>query len=110
MLRGIPNIAARPVFWSTLSTIIVSVRRLQRPGPSSLPMSSRFSRPSLAHFGPGVGEGVGVGVGVGTGVAVGPGVGVAVGTGVAVAAASPSSSKLGSGISNPSSPLDDTNI
>ena len=46
----------------------MSVRRLQRSGPASLPMSSRLSRPSFAQAGTGLGVGVGFGrggVGVG---------------------------------------------
>ena len=77
MLRGMPNNAARAVATSTLSTIMVSLRSCQRPGPASLPMSSRFSRPSAAQGGTGIGVGVGsggtswVGSGVPIGVAVG---------------------------------------
>src|SRR3990172_8722754 len=65
MLRGTPKRAARAVRTSTESTIIVSVRRLQRPGPASLPMRSRFSRPSAAQSGTGLGGGSGGRVGGG---------------------------------------------
>ena len=61
MLRGIEKSAALPLATSTLSTIIVSVRRLQRPGPASAPTSRRSSLPSTN--GSGTGSGVGLGVG-----------------------------------------------
>jgi hypothetical protein len=78
-----------------LSTIIESVRRLQRSGPASLPIRRTFSRPSSAHGGSGAGEGVGIGLGEGVsdGVADGDGDLAAVGEG--------SGSKLGSGIDHP---------
>ena len=65
MLRGMEKSAASPLLTSTLSTMSVSVRRLQRPGPASPPTSSTSSRPSVNGPGRGVGEGVGVGSVVG---------------------------------------------
>src|ERR1035437_4532376 len=56
-LRGMPYMTERPEAISTSSRIIVSVRRLQRPTPSSTPTSRTLSFPSAAHsvggvFGP----------------------------------------------------------
>ena len=45
-----PKNAAWPELMSTLRTRIVSVRRLHRSGPASLPRRSRFNRPSFAQF------------------------------------------------------------
>ena len=44
MLRGSANSVVRPVWVSTLATIMVSVRVPVRSGPASLPTSRMFSR------------------------------------------------------------------
>ena len=68
---------------------MLSMRAIQRPGPASLPMSSRFRRPSAAHGGTGTGVAVGGGGAVRGPVGMTPG--LAVGRGA----------KLAAGISNP---------